>query len=473
MFEQILKYQSIIILSFLVIYSLVFNFKENNKFRFFVTLYGCLLASFSGFIFFFFPQSAVEGGFYFDSLAGFGIIVNCLFLFISILSNFPNLRKEGIEADLVDIDTLFILATIGSIILVSANNIFVMFLGFELMSLSIYTLVCSPRKEKASSEGALKYFIMGSFASAFMLFGLVLLYGLLGRSDLSVMPQLSLTNIIHIVPLVLILFGFIFKLSLVPLHFWSPDAYQGAPSSVAGFMSAIVKISAFIVLFRFINKISYNELLANLIWCLIVGTVTFANITALAQKSVKRLLAYSGIANAGLAVSGFVFLQQKGFSHGIFFLFIYVVSSLGAFLVYKSISENINSAYDRDDIRNLEGFVQRNRYLALSFSVFLFSMAGMPPLAGFFGKFFILSGVASSGLYALLTILIFNSILSFCYYTYLVGRIYFIDPLKISVPPFVISLNQKMAIGICLIIVVFGGICSSYFLILTDYFLKI
>lgn len=321
-----------------------------------------------------------------------------------------------------DINPLVLFSTVGALTLVCANDLITAFLGLELLSIPVYVLVASARDEKAATEGGMKYFLLGALSSCFLLFGMSLLYGATGTLQIvELATRLQGDLVLHpmvMMALALIGFGFAFKVSLAPFHFWTPDAYQGAPLSVLAYMAVVVKIAAFGAMVRVFNVAfgSFSSEWTGFVILLGGVSMLVGNLSALRQTSIKRLVAYSSVAHAGYAVVALPFSQVGGIEAVLFYVMTYAVTSLGLIGVLLFQLGGTGSQYQNDSISALRGLYQRDKVAAVLLAVFLLSLAGIPPLAGFFGKFFIITTVIRGGYPGIAILLVLNSVLSLFYY---------------------------------------------------------
>jgi len=290
-----------------------------------------------------------------------------------------------------------------------------------------------------SLEGALKYFLLGAFASGFLLYGMALLYATTGTTKIAAIATMARDLRLYASPVFLagmglLLVGFAFKVSLAPFHMWTPDAYQGAPTLVTGFMSAAVKAAAFAALVRVALLVfpALSPMMANVLWLLAVLTMTVGNFSALLQDNVKRMLAYSSIAHAGYILVGLVSLDVAGGQAVLFYLLVYAFMNLGAFGVIMLLAHREDDGYD---IGNFAGVGFRYPALAGLLTLFLVSLAGIPPTAGFIGKFYLFSAAVKSGYIGLAVLGVLNSAVSIYYYLRLVVYMYMMPaPGEVPVP---------------------------------------
>ena len=328
---------------------------------------------------------------------------------------------------------LILLATAGMVALTIANDFMTIFIAIEILSLALYILAGFNRKDARSGEAALKYFLLGAFASGFLLYGIALIYGATGTTNLEALARgiLPMSVSLPFKPLLpigvgLLLVGFGFKVALVPFHMWTPDVYQGAPTPVTAFMSVGTKAAAFVALIRVLAALPAHEqpwLLALAI--LAVLTMTLGNLAALHQTSLKRMLAYSSIAHAGYILIGLAAGNQKGLEGALYYLLAYTFMTLGAFTVVLAVQRREENDVS---IERLHGMSSRQPVLAVLMAIFMFSLAGIPPLAGFFAKLYVFSGAVEAGLTWLAVIGVINSAIGAFYYLRVTVSIFMTDP---------------------------------------------
>ncbi|MCL5966908.1 MAG: NADH-quinone oxidoreductase subunit N [Deltaproteobacteria bacterium] len=335
--------------------------------------------------------------------------------------------------------SLLLLSTSGMMFMAKGTDLMTVFLGLETLSLPIYVLVGFHRQRMTAIEGAFKYFLLGAFASGFLLYGIALMYAATGTTKIPVLATMLYDSRIASSPLFLagmgfLLVGLAFKVSLVPFHMWTPDAYEGAPTVVTAFMSAAVKAGAFAALIRvlLVALPATQPVLGNILWILAVLTMTVANVSALVQDNVKRILAYSSIAHAGYILVGLVSGDVLGAQASLFYLLVYAFMNIGAFGVVILIAQKEDEGYD---IGNLKGVGFRYPVLGALLTLFLVSLGGIPPTAGFVGKFYLFSAAVKSGYIGLAVIGVLNSAVSVYYYLRLVVHMYMVPaPGEVPVP---------------------------------------
>ena len=360
---------------------------------------------------------------------------------------------------------LILLATLGMMLMASGNELIVVFLGLELMSLSLYVLAGYFQRSMASSEAGMKYLLLGAFASGFFLYGIALIYG--GAGTTSIPEIASALTVDAKSPLLLsgmflLVVGFGFKVALVPFHQWAPDVYEGAPTSIAAFISAGPKAAGFAAFLRiFMDALQtlQSEWII-LITVLAALTMTVGNLVAIAQRNIKRMLAYSSIAHAGYVLVGLAAANKDGISGAMFYLFVYCVMNIGAFgVVILARTEDGESLM----ISDYAGLGFKKPLLALFMTIMLLSLAGFPPTAGFVGKFYIFRSAVESGQIWLVIIGAINTAISAFYYLRVVVAMYMREPeAELDFHPYprllIVALTLA-AIGVILI-----GILPSYFL---------
>ncbi len=391
------------------------------------------------------------------------------FLLVSLLVVIASIKEFEEHSNQDEYYTLILLGTVGMMIVASAVDIVTMFIGFELASLSTYVLAGFNKNEPKNIEAAIKYFIIGAVSSTILLFGLSYLYGLSGGltnidelANFFSMNTELLISPMGIMALVMITAGFGFKMALVPFHMWAPDVYQGSPSVISALLAAGSKKMAFVAAFRvlLVAMIAMKVEIGILFAILAVVTMTLGNVVAVGQKSIKRMLAYSSIAQAGYIAMVFVVVTPEALTGGILYVMSHAFMKAGAFITvgavcYVLLKQN-SKAQDVDHIDNFAGLGKRSPFLAFSMLLFLFALAGIPPTAGFVSKFILFLAVLKADYLYLVVIAILNSALSLYYYARVVKYMYVLPPAsdeKMSVPtPYVLAIVLAMigvlAIGI-------------------------
>lgn len=315
-------------------------------------------------------------------------------------------------------------SALGMLILVSAVDLLMIFIGLEMMSLSLYLMIAMSHEEKLSKESALKYFVLGSFASAIFLYGIALIFGSTTSTNIlsfmSVASDLIATNKIFLFGITFVILGFCFKVSIVPFHAWTPDVYQGAPTPHAAFMATAVKTVSFAAFLRVIatKALIGSENLFDVLQWLAVITMIVGNVAAIIQNNFKRMLAYSSIAHSGYLLVGVITAGVSdqasfGASGVIFYLLSYSLMTLGAFAIASMLEKSDSHIVNVDD---LAGFAKQRPGMAVCLTVFLLSLAGIPPTLGFFGKFYMFNAAIGEGLLWLAVWGVINSVISVYYY---------------------------------------------------------
>ena len=341
---------------------------------------------------------------------------------------------------------LLLLGTVGLMLLVGSEEFLMIFIGLELLGLSLYVLTGFDKADVRSAEAGLKYFLFGSTASAFTLFGISLIYGVSGTTVLaSIAPKLMTASVpLLLVGVVMTLIGFVFKIAAAPFHLWAPDAYQGAPVPSAAFIASGSKVASFVVLGKIVligfgpvhGDASWHAMVAG--WSPVLAllaalSILLGNFVALAQTNVRRLLAYSAVAHGGYTLLGLVAGGREGFSATLFYTTIYAITLIGAFAVVGIVRCETGG----DDFEHFAGLNSRSPLVAAAMAIFILSLAGLPPLAGFFGKFYLFSAAFRAGghhgLLWLVAVALFGSFVSLYYYL-MVLRAIFVDQSSSSTP---------------------------------------
>ncbi len=377
---------------------------------------------------------------------------------LAVLLSIDYLGREGIR--IPEYYVLVLFAAVGMMLLAGGEDLFVLFLGLELMSVSSYVLAGIDRRREASAEAALKYFLLGAFASAFLLYGIAMIYGATGSTKLGFIGfqiqtlQLT-THPMLLAGLALLLVGFGFKVAAVPFHMWTPDVYDGSPTPVTAFFAASTKAAAFAALIRVLLRAVplLQTTWSPVIWWLAAATMVVGNLVALSQKSLKRMLAYSSIAHAGYLLTALVSGSVGGAAAFLYYLLFYTLMTMGAFavLIYKG--RDGERTVTADD---LAGLAETHPWLALLMTIFLLSLLGFPGTAGFIGKWYILTAAIGAGYGLLATIMVLASVVSAGYYLpvimamYMKPRLYADVHADVSVPR--VMRGVLAALGVALIV---------------------
>src|SRR5213082_153083 len=367
--------------------------------------------------------------------------LNSLFKIICLalaLATVPLLSSEKALPNRGEYIAVLLLGSVGLMLLVGSEELLMIFIGLELLGLSLYVLAAFDKADVYSAEAGLKYFLFGSTASAFTLFGISLIYGLSGTTALAAIGQklttLSLQPLLA-VGIVMTLIGFAFKIAAAPFHLWAPDAYQGAPIPSAAFIASGSKVASLVVLGKIVligfapmrGSAAWHAMLAG--WSPVLAvlaalSILVGNLVALAQSNVRRLLAYSAVAHGGYTLIGLVAAGRDGFSAALFYTTTYAITLVGAFGVVGFVRRETGG----DDLSNFSGLYSRSPLMAGCMAIFMLSLAGIPPLAGFFGKFYVFSAAlgagAKHGLLWLVVIALFGSFISLYYYLIVLKAIF-------------------------------------------------
>ena len=344
---------------------------------------------------------------------------------------------------------LLLFATAGMMLMVGAVDLLAVFLGIELMSIPIYVMAGFDRGKLRSNESAMKYFLIGAFASALLLYGMALLYGVSGGTSFeAIRAAFDPGNPLTLAGVGLVVVGFGFKIASVPFHQWAPDVYEGAPSSVTAFMSVTVKLAAFAALIRFLllSLDPMGELLGNVFWVMALLTLVVGNVMALIQNNVKRLLAYSSIAHAGYLLIGLVPGSAQGYSAVVFYLFVYAFMNLGAFAILVALTQR---GEECERVESFAGLARSRPGLAALMTLFMLSLAGIPGTAGFIGKWMIFSSAVDAGQLPLAIVGVLMSVVSVYYYLRIPVLMYMREPADENMP-------QELATGEFLVLALCG-----------------
>lgn len=379
---------------------------------------------------------------------------------VSLMSlDFDQLNQDGVYYALVDI------AAMGLGFMTLANDLIMLYLAMEVTSITQYVLVGYLRYSNRSSEAGMKYFVYGAVSSTAMLYGFSMLYGFTGQTNFTAVAAgiEGVQGTAVLVAIVMILVGFGFKIAAVPFHFWTPDAYEGAPTPITGYISVASKAAGFIVLVRAVSVIfgapyQHSQMVA-LLETLAIVTMSLGNLLAIPQRNIKRMLAYSSIAQAGYMLMGIAAASELGISATYFYLGAYLLTNLAAFTIVILVANKTGS----DEISDFSGLSRRSPYLALAMMVALLSLAGVPPLAGFFAKFYVFQAAVGAGLIRLAIIGVLNAILGLYYYltvikVMLVGRT---ERPEDEADPVIVPTASRWALGITVLGIIILGVYAT------------
>jgi NADH-quinone oxidoreductase subunit N len=413
---------------------------KNKTLLMFISLVGLLMTAISAFAKHPLPAFAFTDSYIVDHLSIFFICIFTISSALTILLSFEYNERKGIKAG--EYYALILLCTVGMIILASSTDLIMIFLGIEIVSICLYVLAGFRRDDPVSNEAALKYFLLGAFATGFLLYGMTLIYGSTGSTNLFkiagfIKTEGAQSNPLILMGIVLLVIGFGFKVAAVPFHMWAPDVYQGSPTPVTAFMAVGPKAAAFAAFFRvFTEAIPDISLSWEILLCIIAVLSMFVgNLGAIMQTNIKRMLAFSSISHAGYLLIAVIAKSSLAGSGLLFYMLAYAFTTFGAFgiiiLLGKKEEENL-------ELENYSGLAYKHPILALSMTVFLLSLGGLPPFAGFVAKFYIFSAAIEEGFVTLVVIAVLNSAISFYYYLKVVVFMYMKEPeseFQISLTP--------------------------------------
>lgn len=412
------------------------------------------------------PQEGFSGTIVQDNFAVFFKVIFLISAAMSVLITDKYLTRE--ECNQGEIYPLILFATVGMMLMAAGTDLMTIFLGLEVLSVSLYILAGFNRASLKSNEAGLKYFLLGAFSTGFLLYGMALTYGATGTTKVSKIASfiaqtgISSGNLMLLGGVLLMATGFAFKIAAAPFHMWTPDVYEGAPTPMTAFMSVGPKAAGFAAFLRvFVVALpAFKPEWSCLLWILAVLTMTVGNITALYQQNIKRMLAYSSIAHAGYVLVGFTAGNAVGTAGILFYMLSYAFMNIGAFAIIILVGKK---GEENNNISDYAGFGYKHPILGITMCIFLFSLAGIPPAAGFIGKFYLFSGAIQAGYIWLAIIGVMNSAASVYFYLRVMVFMYFKDPTEefawVKLTP---------AFVICLIIAVAGvlipGVLPGVFL---------
>jgi NADH-quinone oxidoreductase subunit N len=394
---------------------------------------------------------------------GFSVFFHFLVIAIAavaILSSFEYLKVQRIRAG--EYYGLILFGTVGMCLMSSAIELVLIFIALEISSISTYVLAGFRRREASSSESSLKYFLLGSFATAFFLYGVALMFGATGSTNIDAIRQALASGNVPVLAYVataLMFVGLGFKVSSAPFHIWAPDVYEGAPAPVVGLMSTGPKAAAFAVLLRVLFEANAPGRFW-LIWVSAVLSMTLGNVGALVQNNVKRLLAYSSIAHAGYVLVAFAAQPELGTSAAMFYTAAYAAMNVGAFAV---VTHFANAGEKYVTLEDYAGLGRKSPILAATFTFFLMSLIGIPITGGFFAKFYVLTAALQSNLVVLAIILVLNSALGAYYYLRIIVMMYMREP-RGDVPVSPLSPATGLAIAVCVLGTLYLGVIPGHVL---------
>jgi len=325
---------------------------------------------------------------------------------------------------------IVLLSILGMFFMVSSNDLILFYLGLELQSLSLYILASIDRDNLKSSEAGIKFFVLSALSSGLLLYGCSLLYGFTGSTNFEVIASNTADSTIGIIfAMVFILVGLAFKVSAVPFHMWTPDVYEGSPTSVTSFFSVVPKVAGIVIFIRFMY-LPFQEILDQWKYILVfisIASMILGAVAAIGQNNIKRLIAYSSIGHIGYAIAGMTPGTENGFKSTLIYISIYAVMNIGVFACIFLMKRNGKYI---EDIQELSGASKNHPLMSLSLLIILSSLAGIPPMAGFFAKFYVFMAVIESGMFTLAVIGLVTTVVSAFYYIRIIKIMYFDDPKK-------------------------------------------
>ena len=363
---------------------------------------------------------------------------------------------------------LALMSILGMLIMVSGHSLLTLYLGLEIMSLSLYALIATARDRTAAIEAALKYFVLGAIASGLLLYGMSMIYGISGSLNIAQISNFasaatlgSQQTLILNFGLVFLVIGVAFKLGAVPFHMWVPDVYQGSPTSVTMFLSTVPKIAAVAILIRLLidGLGSLQHYWSDLFMILAILSIAIGSLVALNQTNIKRMLAYSTISHIGFVLLGFVTGVVDGYGAAVFYVLTYILMSLAAFGVIIALNKN---GFEADQIADFQGLSKSSPWLALIMLVVMLSMAGVPPFIGFYSKLFILQQVVAEGYVLLAVLAVIFAVISAYYYLQIIKTMYFSDKDKSIV--IYAPLDMKVLLSINGILILLVGLMPSFWM---------
>ncbi|BDV44745.1 NADH-quinone oxidoreductase subunit N [Geotalea uraniireducens] len=412
------------------------------------------------------PQEGFSSSVQLDNFAIFFKGIFLLSATLTILISDHYMKRE--ECNVGELYPLILFATTGMMLMASGTDLMTIFLGLEVLSVSLYVLAGFNRANVKSNEAGLKYFLLGAFSTGFLLYGMALTYGATGTTRIAKIAEFIAQNTsvaanpMFYIGMLLMATGFSFKIAAAPFHMWTPDVYEGAPTPITAYMSAGPKAAGFAAFLR-VLIVAFPSLKADwtdLLWVLAVLTMTIGNIIALNQNNIKRMLAYSSIAHAGYALVGFTAGNAEGTAGILFYMLSYTFMNIGAFAIIILVGKK---GEENNNVSDYAGFATKHPVLALAMSVFLFSLAGMPPTAGFIGKFYLFSSAIKAGYIWLAIIGVLNSAASVYYYLRVMVYMYMKDPVEEFD-----WMKASPAVMLCILVSVAGalipGVLPSYLL---------
>ena len=407
------------------------------------------------------PFTAIAEAITVDTFSIFLTVVICIGVVLAALLTDDYLRREDLDGP--ELHALMLLSALGGIVMAMSNDLIVLFLGLETLSIALYVMAGFHLRKADSQESAMKYFVLGAFSSAFLLYGIALVYGATGSTNLSTINAFLAENVLRddgllLVGFALMLVGLGFKIAAVPFHMWTPDVYQGAPTPVTAFMASASKAAAFAALIRVFTLTFglYEVDWTPIVWALAVASLVVGSFLAIVQTDVKRMLAYSSIAHAGFILIGIEAATDRGTQASLFYLLAYTFMIVGSFGIATVVGRTGDTRHSLDDYKGLS---KARPVLALGFAVFLLAQAGVPLTTGFLAKLYVIGAAAESHSYALAIIAMVSAVVSAFLYLRIIVAMYMDDPTdeeaSASIP---IPFAAGLAILICVAFTLGAGI---------------
>ncbi|MDQ2650266.1 MAG: NADH-quinone oxidoreductase subunit N [Actinomycetota bacterium] len=414
------------------------------------------------------PFSTVGQAVGVDGFSIFATFTICAAVILSVLLLDNWLRREGMEG--AEPYVLVLLSASGGVMMASANDLIVMFLGLEILSIAVYVLAAMHLRKVTSQEAGVKYFVLGAFSSAFFLYGIALIYGATGSTNLVTISEFLSTTVLTnngllLVGVALLLVGFAFKVAAVPFHFWTPDVYQGAPTPSVAWMASGVKVAGFAGLLRVfhLGLDSYRLDWQPIVFAIAAITMLAGSVLAVVQTDVKRMLAYSSINHAGFILLGVQAATDRGIESALFYLAAYTALVAGSFGVVTVVSRKGDIDTSLDDFR---GLAKQRPVLALVFALFLFAQAGVPLTSGFFAKFYVISAAVDAGSTWLAIIAMVSAVIAAFLYLRIIVSMYMTSDEDLPEPrpihvPFTAGLALAVSLTITMVVGVFPGLLAE------------
>jgi len=408
-------------------------------------------------------RTAFDGAIAGDSFFAFFGAVSLAIVAMTIILSAEFVTREGFQPG--EYYSLLLFSSAGALILAMSRDLIVLLIGLEVLSMSLYVLAGFARERLASEEAAIKYFLLGSFSLALLVYGTALIYGVTGSTQFADIASALqkpnvLSNPLLLVAAGLLLVGFAFKLSFVPFHQWTPDVYEGSPTSVTAFMSVGVKAAVFAALLRVLNEAlpGLQTEWSAVLWALAILTMILGNFAAIVQTNVKRMLAYSSIAQAGYMLIAVVASSSLGRDALMFYVAAYAVMNIGAFAVVQTLSGRED---DDTTFAAFDGLGQRSPLVAGAMAIFMFSLAGLPPTAGFIAKLYVFTAAVQSGQLALALVAVVTSVVGSFYYLRLVVAM-FMRPSRRGIAPVRVPASLGLILVVAVLLTIQMGILPAF-----------